>query len=112
MSQTEQIQSTGLDIASTSRLRYARVNLLPPEIGEARRLKKTQAALAGGLALVVVAMGAVYLVQVQDKQRAEDELAASKAETVRLQAEQAKYSDVPKTITAIDAAVDARSAAM
>src|SRR4051794_18388497 len=112
MSQTEQIQNVGLDVAAGAGLRQARVNLLPPEIGEARRLKRTQAALAGGLALVVIAMGGVYLTQVHDKQQAENELATSKAETVRLQAEQAKYADVPRTIAAIDAAVDARSTAM
>jgi Tfp pilus assembly protein PilN len=112
MSQTEQIHAVGLDVASTTGLRYARVNLLPTEIGEARRLRKTQAVLGAGLALVVVALGAVYVTQVNDRHKAEDELATTQAETVRLQAEQAKYNDVPRTISAIDAAVTARSTAM
>ncbi len=48
----------------------------------------------------------------QSKNHAADDLAATKAETVRLQAQQAKYADIPRTIAAIDAAETARSTAM
>ncbi|WP_426566856.1 PilN domain-containing protein [Angustibacter sp. McL0619] len=112
MSQTEQTHAVGLDVVSTTGLRLARVNLLPPEIEQGRKLKRTQALLGVGLAAVVVVMAGVYLTQVSDRQKAENELASAKAETVRLQAEQTKYADVPHTIEAIDAAETARSTAM
>jgi Tfp pilus assembly protein PilN len=109
MSTLEQVQGQTL---TTGGLRAARVNLLPPEIEDARRLKRTQAGLALGLAAVVVALGGVYAVEAHDKAQATDELAASKAQGVQLQQEQAKYADVPRTIAAIDAAEGARSTAM
>jgi Tfp pilus assembly protein PilN len=112
MSQVEQAQTLGLDAAPVTRLRPARVNLLPPEIEEARRLRRTQAGLAAGLGAVVLVIAGAYALQVHDKNQASDELASTKAETVRLQAQQAKYADVPRTIAAIDAAENARSTAM
>ncbi|GAB3597226.1 hypothetical protein GCM10027446_25000 [Angustibacter peucedani] len=110
MSLAEQTQVAGL--GTTHGLRTARVNLLPPEIEQARALKRTQAGLAVGLAAVVAALGGVYALQVHDKNAASDELAVTKAQTVTLQNEQAKYADVPLTIAAIDAAEAARSTAM
>ncbi len=112
MSLAEQTQVVGAGTTSTHALRAARVNLLPPEIEQARSLKRTQAGLAVGLAAVVVAVGGVYALQVSAKNDAADELAATKAKTVTLQREQAKYADVPLTIAAIDAAETARSTAM
>ncbi|GAA4354084.1 PilN domain-containing protein [Angustibacter luteus] len=112
MSLLDQTQTQGLGTTSTAGLRLARVNLLPPEIEEARTLRRVQAGLGAGLAVVAVVAAGAYFVQVQDKHHAADELAVTKAETVRLQAEQAKYQDVPRTIAAIDAAATARSTAM
>jgi Tfp pilus assembly protein PilN len=112
MSLLDQTQTQGLGTTSTVGLRLARVNLLPPEIEEARTLRRVQAGLGAGLAIVAVVAGGAYFVQLQDKHHAADELAVTKAETVRLQAEQAKYQDVPRTIAAIDAAAAARSTAM
>ena len=60
MSTLEQVQAQTL---TTGGLRAARVNLLPPEIEDARRLKRTQAGLALGLVAVVVALGGVYALQ-------------------------------------------------
>src|SRR3954451_6869771 len=111
MSIAEQTQA-GLGTTTTHALRAARVNLLPPEIEQARALKRTQAGLAVGLAAVVVAVGGVYALQVHDKNAAADELAATRSTTVTLQKEQDKYADVPRTIAAIDAAEEARSTAM
>ena len=112
MSLLDQTQTQGLGTTSTVGLRLARVNLLPPEIEEARGLRRTQIGLGIGLAAVAVAVGGVYFMELQDKHSAADELAATKVETVRLQAEQTTYQDVPRTIAAIDAAATARSTAM
>jgi Tfp pilus assembly protein PilN len=92
--------------------RVARVNLLPPEIEDARRLRRTQGMLAGGLVAVVALLGAGYAYEVHDRHGAERELADVQAQTRRLQTEQAKYADVPKTVAAIDAAELARETAM
>ncbi len=112
MSLAEQARAAGLGTTSTNGLRAARVNLLPPEIEQARALKRTQAGLAVGLAVLVAGIGGVYALQVRDKNAAAEELATTKARTVTLQREQAKYADVPLTIAAIDAAETARSTAM
>ncbi len=112
MSLAEQTQNLVLGTTAPGGLRAARVNLLPPEIEQARHLKRTQAGLAFGLVAVVAALGGVYALQVHDKHQAEGELAATKAQTVVLEAEQVKYADVPRTIAAIDAAETARSTAL
>src|SRR6476620_10022900 len=101
MSQVVQTQTLGLDAAPVTRLRPARVNLLPPEIEEARRLRRTQAGLAAGLGAVVLVIAGAYALQIHDKNQASEDLASTKAETVRLQAQQEKYADVPRTIAAI-----------
>src|SRR3954471_14979318 len=110
MSLLDQTRDQGL--GTTTGLRMARVNLLPVEIEEARRLRRTQAGLGLGLAAVVAVVGAVYVVEAHDKAGAADELAGAKSQGVQLQKEQAKYQDVPRTIAAIDAAEEARSTAM
>jgi Tfp pilus assembly protein PilN len=112
MSQTEQVEAPVLDVAALAVHRTVRVNLLPKEVEQGRRLRRTQVALAGGLILVVVAVAGVYLLQVKDRQGAAEDLAVVKAETTRLQAAQAKFADVPLTIAAIDAAETARQTAM
>jgi Tfp pilus assembly protein PilN len=98
--------------AVISTFRMPRVNLLPPEVEQARRLRKTQAALAGGLLGVVALVGAGYAYEVQARHGAEQELADVQAQTSVLQREQAKYADVPRTVAAIDAAEAARESAM
>lgn len=112
MSQVAQSQTAETVVTPVLHQRVARVNLLPSEIEEARRLRRTQAGLAAGLGVLVLAIGGVYALQVQDKNDAATALSATQAETTRLQAEQAKYADVPRTIAAIDAAEAARSTAM
>ena len=92
--------------------RMARVNLLPPEIEEARRLRRTHGVLAGGLAAVVVVLGCGYAYTVHDRQSAERELADVQAQTRVLQRDQAKYADVPRTTAAIDTAEAARQTAL
>jgi Tfp pilus assembly protein PilN len=89
-----------------------RVNLLPPEIERARRLRRTQGVLAGGLLGVVALLGAGYGYEVHARHGAEQQLADVQAQTSVLQREQARYADVPRTVAAIDAAAAARESAM
>ncbi|HET8617294.1 MAG TPA: PilN domain-containing protein [Actinomycetales bacterium] len=92
--------------------RSPRVNLLPPEILQARRLRRTKVGLAAGLVVVVGAIGGAYVTQVNAKNRAQDDLNTAQAQGARLQAEQAKYADVPRTMAAIDRAETTRQTAM
>lgn len=112
MSQVTEAASQVRSAGAITGNRMARVNLLPPEIEAARRLRRTQAGLAVGLVVTAACLGGVYAMQVHVKNQAAEDLAVQKAQTVRLQQEQAKYADIPRTMAAIDAAETARSTAM
>lgn len=71
-----------------------RVNLLPPEIAEGRRMRRIQVGLGGA---VVGALGVVALLYVgasSSVSSAQTELDAANARHASLQAESAKYRDV------------------
>ena len=109
------IIDTGRDLSEVigqTGTRLPRVNLLPPEIKEAHRLRRTKAGLAAGLVVVIGAIGGAYVTQVNAKNAAQDNLTAEQATGAKLQAEQAKYADVPRTIAAIDKAETMRETAM
>jgi Tfp pilus assembly protein PilN len=109
------IIDTGRDVSEIvgqTITRLPRVNLLPPEITQARRLRRTKAGLAAGLVVVVGAIGGVYTLQVNEKNVAQEDLTQAQAQGARLQAEQAKYAEVPRTIAAIDKAETMRETAM
>lgn len=93
-------------------VRMPRVNLLPPEILEGRRLRRTKVVLGGSLVLVVAGLVGAYALQVSATHKAQDELDAAQAEHATLVQAQAKYADVPRTIRAIDAAETTRELAM
>jgi Tfp pilus assembly protein PilN len=73
-----------------------RVNLLPPEIGQRRRLRRIQAGLAALVALAVVGVGAGWWQASQSVTSAQGELETAQAEGVKLQAQAAQYAEVPK----------------
>jgi Tfp pilus assembly protein PilN len=108
------MSSTSVDAVEglTTRHVLPRVNLLPPEVHQARKLRKLQLGLGAGVALVIVAIGGFYVLESQNKAAAADELASVQAQTTTLNAQKAQYADVPKTIAAIEAAEDARQNAM
>jgi Tfp pilus assembly protein PilN len=89
-----------------------RVNLLPPEVLQSRKLRKLQVGLGAGVAVVAIAMGALYYMQVQDSNDAANQLATVQAQATTLQAQKAQYADVPRTLGQIEAAEDARQTAM
>ena len=92
--------------------RIPSVNLLPPEILAGRTFRRTQKVLGATVVVVALALGGVYLLQVQNKNEAADTLAVSQATGKTLQVEQAKYADVPRVYQAIDDAQAARQTAM
>jgi Tfp pilus assembly protein PilN len=98
--------------AALTQVRVPRVNLLPPEIVEGRRLRRTKGVLAGSLVAVIAALGGVYALQLQTSHRAQNDLDEAQTRGVHLKAQQQKYADVPATIAAIDAAETARATAM
>lgn len=89
-----------------------RVNLLPPEVHEARKLRKLQLTLVSGVAVVAALLGAAYFSQVQAAHSAQTDLTKVTAAAANLQAQKASYSAVPTTISAIDNAAAARQSAM
>ncbi|MGL4173422.1 MAG: PilN domain-containing protein [Actinomycetota bacterium] len=113
MSETQQISvpvESGVEALTGHRV--VRVNLLPEQIGQARRLRQVQAGLAVGLLAVVGVAGAVYYLESSARKDAAAELATVQAETSRLKAEEAQYADVPRTLARIDAVTSARQTAM
>jgi len=81
-----------------------RVNLLPPEIGERRRLKKVQTGLGAGVAAAVVVVGALTLLAMAQVNSAQEDLDAKKARGAQLQSQQAQYAEVPLVFAQVEAA--------
>jgi Tfp pilus assembly protein PilN len=71
-----------------------RVNLLPPEIAEARRLRRTKAALGAAVALSVLTVGALYYNAHGGVSSAQDELTAAQSENTSLQQQLTQYQNV------------------
>lgn len=78
-----------------------RVNLLPPEIGEQRRLRHAQYGMAGAVLGACVVVGLVYAAQAGKVSSARSDLAASQAKQTRLQTEQARYAPVSQTVAQV-----------
>lgn len=88
------------------------VNLLPPEVRAARGLRSLKRLLAVVLVVVLGLCIGVFALAKLSQSAADDELASAKKETARLQAEQAKYAEVPRVLTALSDAQTARKIGM
>jgi Tfp pilus assembly protein PilN len=97
---------------ATGRAPLPRVNLLPPEVHQARQARRVQLALGAGVAFVALAVGGLYFMESQDASTAKDNLSAAQAQGNTFEAQKAQYADVPRTLAAIDAAETARQTAM
>jgi Tfp pilus assembly protein PilN len=97
---------------ATGRAALPRVNLLPPEVHEARQLRRLQTGLGVGVALVAVAVGGLYFMASQGAKDAKDGLDQVAARGTTLTAQKQQYAEVPLTLAAIDAAESARQVAM
>jgi Tfp pilus assembly protein PilN len=80
-----------------------RVNLLPPEIAAAQRLRGIQAGLGAGVLAALVVVGGLFVVATGQQHSAQSDLDTAKAQGTSLQAEQAKYADVPKVYAEVEA---------
>jgi hypothetical protein len=109
------ISSGRTEAVTSSRVEWApvpKVNLLPPEILQARRLAGLKRLLGGAVAAVVlVCIGATVWAQA-GASSAQDELDSAQARGTALRAEQARYAAVPKVLNLIQAANAARERAM
>lgn len=96
------MSTTTLTAARTAAL--PRVNLLPPEIAEAARLRKVKAGLGAVVVGAVAVVGLLYVQATGAVNDAQDQLTAAQARTTQITAETAKYSDVPKVYAQVAAA--------
>ena len=71
-----------------------RVNLLPPEIAETRRVRRIQIGLGGAVLGAVGIVALLYVAASSSVASAQTDLDAATANGTRLQAETAKYRDV------------------
>jgi Tfp pilus assembly protein PilN len=81
-----------------------RVNLLPPEIAAAARLKRTKALLGFVMLAAMAAVVLVYLFVSSQVGGAEEELATAQAQGAALQSQVNEYAEVPEVLAAVDAA--------
>jgi Tfp pilus assembly protein PilN len=81
-----------------------RVNLLPPEIEEQRRFKKVQAGLGLGVVVAVGVVGALVLAANGQVGAAQNDVDTQTARSTVLQADVAKYAEVPLVYAQVDAA--------
>jgi Tfp pilus assembly protein PilN len=104
---TETVTSARVDWAPVPK-----VNLLPAEIVQARRLAALKRVLAGGVvAVALLCAGGTAWAQA-GASAAQDELDAVQARGATLRAEQARYAAVPKLLDLIQSAGAARERAM
>ena len=81
----------------------AKVNLLPPEIDEKRKVRRVHAGLAGGVAATVGVVAVLYMGQVSALSAANDDLATERATGVRLAAQEKTLQNVRDIYAAADA---------
>jgi Tfp pilus assembly protein PilN len=86
------------------------VNLLPPEVRAARRLRVLRRWLAVALVLVVAAIVGVYVLAVGARSAAQERLDQANDTTAQLQDEQRKYAEVPRVLAAEQAVKKALAA--
>jgi Tfp pilus assembly protein PilN len=87
----------------TTLARLPRVNLLPPEIAAAQRLRAVQAGLGVGVLASLVVVGGLFVAASGQEHSAQSDLDTAKAKGTSLQAEQAKYADVPTVYAEVEA---------
>jgi Tfp pilus assembly protein PilN len=81
-----------------------RVNLLPPEIGEQRKLQRIKAGLGVGVLGAVGVIGVLTVMATSEVSNAQHDLDAAKAQQTTLQAQVAEYAEVPLVNSQLEAA--------
>ncbi|NAZ84611.1 PilN domain-containing protein [Kineococcus indalonis] len=90
--------------AVATRTSVARVNLLPAEVGSARRGRLLQAGLALGLVGVLGVSAAAYAVTAGHVGTATEALEAEQQRTLQLQQAQRRYVEVPRVLAELETA--------
>ncbi len=90
----------------------AKVNLLPIEIVENRRFRRTQILLGAIVAGVLLLAGVGVVLAQRGVDSANDSLLESQARVSTLQTEKTRYAEVPQVIAQVEAATTARTLAM
>ena len=88
----------------STRAVVARVDLLPPEAGNARSGRVLKAGLAAGLLGVLAVAGAAYGITAGHVDTATEALAAEQQRTLQLQREQQSYAEVPVVLAQLQSA--------
>ncbi len=83
-----------------------RVNLLPPEIIEDRRLERAKMGMVAVLLLAVASVGAGYTSQAEGLTSAQTRIDTAKKDGDKLRAEQSRYAGVPGVQAALSARQD------
>jgi len=81
-----------------------RVNLLPPEIEQARQFRRVQFGLGGAVLAAVVVAGALFVAANAEVGKAQDDLDANKAKATQLQSNVDEYAEVPLVFGKVEAA--------
>jgi len=81
-----------------------RVNLIPTEIFERRRLRRVQAGLGGGIGVAVAIVVVLFLLAAASVSSAKDELASARAENTSVQAKVDALQNVGQTFALVDQA--------
>ncbi len=81
-----------------------RVNLLPPEIAEAAKLKRLKVMLGALLLAAMAAVVLIYFFVSSQLGGAQDDLSTAQAQGNALQSEVATYAEVPMVLAEVDAA--------
>jgi Tfp pilus assembly protein PilN len=81
-----------------------RVNLLPPEIEQARQFRRVQFGLGGAVLASVVVAGALLVAANGEVGKAQDDLDANKAKATQLQSNVDQYAEVPLVFGQVEAA--------
>lgn len=90
---------------TTSRVTtFPRVNLLPPEIAEARRFRNVQIGLGAAVAGACTVVGMLYVAAAGQVADAQTELDATQAVNASLQQQASEYANVPAVYAQVEAA--------
>jgi hypothetical protein len=89
-----------------------RVNLLPPEIVDGRRLGQLKRVLGGTLVVVAAGCAAAVVWAQLGVSSAQDDVDAAQARAATLATQRAKYAEVPRIDSLLDTATTARQTAM
>ncbi len=91
-------------LTTTRLVTLPQVNLLPPEIEQERRFRRTQFALGAAVVASLGVVGVLFLAASNQVSSAQGDLADSKRETTKLEARAAEYSQVPLVYAQVEAA--------